>query len=197
MRRKTLYLIIIFIMSITLLGVYWLFWHKPPVVDEPNTRPETVNYTDTSQGISLDYPKTATRNELSEADRQDKFIFRASEQQTRPYLITLRYEDGLRKASQVTKTPTMELLISNLDKAYPKRYENYKHASTKRYEVAGKQAAQVEFTYNGPSGELAKQRLVIVLKDENKAFYLSLQSKARDFNSLSTIFDDVANSLKL
>ena len=154
-------------------------------------------FQDNKQGVKLSYPAEAKQLTLTTQDSEDKFLFRANSEGQTPYLITLRYEEGLRLPSQLAKTSTMDLLLANTDKVLPDRYPDYNKLSEERFNQSGKQAARVSFTYISTDGKVVHQDLYIVLKDENQAFYLSMQAKLEDFEALEARFKLTANSLSI
>lgn len=162
-----------------------------------NTTVELKEFSDAAQAVKLSYPAAANVLSLTTQDVKDKFLFRVSGDAKPPYIITLRYEDGLSIASQLSKTSTRQLLLENVSKAFPARYPGYKKLSERTYEHNGKQAAEVDFTYQAKDGSLARQSLYIFLRDENTAYYLSLQAKQSDFDKLNGSFSEIAASFRL
>jgi hypothetical protein len=154
-------------------------------------------FEDQKSDVSLSYPEEANQLQLTEQDKADKFIFRASHDSEPPYLITLRYEEGLLKASQLARISALELLLGNTDKAFPTRYPGYKKLSEQKFERAGKEAAKLEFTYTANDGQLAKQALYIFMRDDDTALYLSTQAKESDYPELEQLFSSTSESLKL
>ena len=139
---------------------------------------------DSLTGLSLHYGEPLKLEVLSPQDQKDKFIFRMSSKEP-AMLISVRYEDGLRTISSLAKQEPLELLLGNIDKAYPQRFPGYSLSNEHKLKVDGKSAAELIFTYKGPNGELAKQRQYIVMKDGDMAIIVSTQSKGNDFESLN------------
>jgi hypothetical protein len=65
--------------------------------------------------------------------------------------------------------------------------------------VAGRKAAEVTFTYKKSiAGEMLKQRLLIVMKDDDVAIYVAAQAQEKEFDNLSArLFEPVFHSLNL
>ncbi len=174
-----------------------IYQNQKPDSAAQNTTVALKEFSNTSQGVKLNYPVDASVLDLTPQDVKDKFLFRASGDAEPPYSITLRYEDGLRIASQLSKTTTRQLLLDNVFKAFPTRYPGYKKLSERTFEHSGKQAAEIDFTYQGKDGSLARQALYIFLRDENTAYYLALQAKESDFDKLNSTFGEIAASFQL
>lgn len=175
----------------------FIYRNQKPDSAAPNTTVELKEFSDATQAVKLSYPAAANVLSLTAQDVKDKFLLRASGDAKPLYSITLRYEDGLKTASQLSKTSTRQLLLDNVSKAFPVRYPGYTKLSERTFEHNGKQAAEVDFTYQGKDGALARQSLYIFLRDENTAYYLSLQAKQSDFDKLNGTFSDIASSFRL
>lgn len=153
---------------------------KPPVqVSNEKTA------SDLEQGLSVRYKEPLTEQALSGQDKDDKFIIRLTSQAP-AMIVSVRYEEGLRAASAVTKQETLPMLLGNADKAFPQRYTEYSKKGERQFEIAGKKAAELIFTYKGPNGDVAKQRLLIIAKDENTAIYIAFQAQETGFEGLNT-----------
>ncbi len=178
-------------------GLFLAFdkWRSDSKEDAPVTV-ELTQFNDTEQNISLGYPVDAKKLALTPKDIADKFLLRVGAESDEPYLITLRHENGIRIGAQLARVDTIDHLLTTLNKSFPSVYENFDKISESKFEHQGKKAAIVEFSYTGPSGDTAYQRINIFLKDDDSAYYLSMQSKEVDRENLLTKFDAVADSFK-
>ena len=175
---------------------YWFFKNAPK---DNRLEESTAAFIHQETGAALRYPEAlVSSKQLSDKDQQEKIVFRATEKlQNSPFLATLRYEEGLRIAASLAKVDTIELVLDGANKANPVRYPDYKKVSERRFQQDGKEAAEIIFTYTGLSKEVVKQRLILIAKDDNTAFYLALQSREDAFDKQnSTIFEIIASSLK-
>lgn len=160
-------------------GVGFFSWYH----SQPSWKVQTI----TDPKISFEYPSVIRPNILTDSEKNDKFLFRAKEVQdtnTPPMLVTLRHEDGLRAPAALTHQELIDMLLGNIDKAYPQRFPGYEALSTHKFEQDGHKAAELFFTYDSPSGGKIKQRLLIADIDGNRVIYLSAQAKESDYPQL-------------
>lgn len=141
-------------------------------------------------GLNFMVHKSFTDSQLSEDDTMNKILYRINQEGDKPFLITLRSEDGLRLAASLSHQDLIPMLLGNIDKAYPARFSNYQALSTRQFEQNGHKAAEVIFTYDGPAGVKIKQRFLIVDIDGNRALYLAAQAKEADFATLNKKYFD-------
>lgn len=163
---------------------------------ESSTQIELAQFSDEKQNVSLSYPNEANKLALTPKDIADNFLLRVGVEDEMPYLITLRYEDGLRTGAQLARVDTIDLLLTTLNKSFPNIYKDFMKISESKFDREGKEAAFVEFQYTGPSGEIANQRVNIFLRDDDTAYYLAMQSKKKDVESLTPTFYAVSNSFR-
>lgn len=165
-------------------GLIWLTQNDPLA---PNMQASRASIEDAATRLSIRYSEPLKPQHLTAQDKKDKFIFRLTS--TNPaMLVSVRYEDGLRTVSTLAKQEPLELLLSNAAKAYPERYPNYKLLSERKLTIDDRSAAELTFTYHGPSGEVIKQRQLIVTKDETTAYYVSVQSTESNFDNLNKLY---------
>lgn len=155
-------------------------------------------FQDYTTGAVLNYPPTALSQKITEQDKKDKIIFRARqiEGQEKAFLITLRYENGLRPLAQLAKMEPINLIINGVEKAYPQRFPNFKLLEMKKFSRDGRPGAEINFKYKGPSGENIRQRLLILMASDDRAVYLAGQTKQADFEDLREDFDQIFDSLR-
>jgi hypothetical protein len=157
----------------------------------------TKTFTDSKLGLELKYPEQLKPEPLTEQDAKDRINFRLSSAKP-AFLIAGRSETGLRVVVNATKIPMIDGLLRSLERSYPARFPDFKQDETRRLTVSGRNAAEVTFSYKGPSGERAAQRLLIVALDDDTAYYLSGQVKAAELDKAnSVLFDQVFGSLTI
>ncbi len=142
---------------------------------------ETFNHAETQTKFS--YKGTIKAEQLTDDDTAYHIIFRGSPGQgvKDQFLITLRYEEDIRQAAALAGIEPIQLILSNAGKAFPQRFPDYRQVSVRRLEQAGRTAAEVIFEYKGTTGEIIKQRLLIIMKDDDTAFYLAAQATAAEY----------------
>lgn len=187
MSKKTIVITLIIVTIIVVALCGWWFWQS-----------KTVKLTSLSDstGVSFNYPQKLEVQSLSEQDKKDNLLFKAVQpQSTSPLLITLRYEEGLRKATSLSRQEPIDLLVNNTKLAYPKRFPEYKEVSRRRFDIKGHKSAEFIFTYQN-KGETLKQQFIIIIKDDDTAFYMAFQAKEGDFDTVSKkYFAPITNSL--
>lgn len=195
MSRKTIAICLVCVLIVVVAGIGWLAMSSEdraeqaaPVVAEHIAQDKTT-------GLSLRYKEPLSQSEVSSQDKKDKFIFRLTST-TPAMLVSVRYEDGLRAVTAVSRQELLPMLLTNADKSFPQRYSEYSKKQERQLEVAGKKAAELIFTYKGPNGDVAKQRLLIIAKDEDTAIYISAQTQEPKFSQLNdqyfeSLFDSV------
>lgn len=157
-----------------------------------------VPYNDARTGVSLNYPSDMAVEPLSSQDTQDNFILRLSQAGELPALITLRYETGLRKATSLSRQSPLDLVVSNIKQSFPRRYSDYKLLEEHTFEKNDHKFGEVNFTYRGPAGETAHQRLIVLIKDDDTAIYLTAQAREADFAKAdSTYFRSILDSIQV
>lgn len=143
-------------------------------------------FSDPATRVVFEYPPSLVSQPIREADLKDKIIFRASEQAgDTPVLVTLRYEDGLRVLTNLVQRDLLDILVGNSDTMHPERFPGYQKISQQQFERHGKKASETIFTYRNPAGERIKQRLLIIVRDDDLAVYLAAQAREVDFDELS------------
>jgi hypothetical protein len=181
----------------------------------------TVEYRDADTGVSVRYSsKLAVEKATSARDVQDKIVFRIKSRDVQKasgslgkfgmterrdssvaprddMLVTMRYEDDLRKVSNTLRKDLRDILVENSEKVFAQEFIKYEKVSERTFEQNGKRAAEIIFTYLSPYGQSVTQRFMIVIRDENTAFYLSAQApkdryeplNRRYFNMMFNSFD--------
>ncbi len=174
----------------SIVGGVFFFWQEA----------RTPIFHDTATLLTIRYPIAVVRAGITDDDKRAKIIFRATEsgiEAATPFLITARYEDGLRKISSMLRYDILDILTDNVDKLFPGQYPKFEKIDEKRYSLNGKKAAEIVFSYLSPVGEEVKQRFVIVMRDEDMAMYMTAQAKEKDFESLNKkYFENIISSLR-
>ncbi len=135
-------------------------------------------------GFKFSYKEPLKEERLSSQDTEDGFLARLSAYDP-ALLLSVRRETGLRTPAQFAKTDVETMLGASIDKSLPDRYPEFTLESSTALEVGGKRALERVFSYRGPSGARAKQRLTAVLVDDNTALYISFQSTERVYDTVS------------
>lgn len=153
-----------------------------------------------STGVSLDYDsKYAQAISLTEQDTKDRFILRLTDKggANKPFLFNIRYEDNLAAASAITKQPVLNHLESSANLALPQK-DGYKLLSSERTEIAGQESLKYIFTYTANKDTTAKQQLLIIPLNNDRAIYISQQAIVEDYDTINQqVFDPILETLKL
>ena len=196
--------LIAIVAAILILGGALLVWMVTNSKDSPGQNSskisaEITSFEDEQQGISFEYvSQHLAPKALSEQDKKDNIIASFNGGGGVPMLVTVQYEEGLSKVSNILKREPIDIVLENSAKVLPQKYPDYKKESERKFEYNGKQAAEIIFTYTGNNEEKIKQKLFILLKDRNTAFYMLAQSRERDFAQLETeVFDTSFQSLNV
>lgn len=173
----------------------------------------TTEYTDPDTGARMTYStRLAAERATAQRDIQDKILFRikgktgsgtrlrqgfgAAGVADSQLLVTVRYEDDLRKVSNTLRKDLLDILVENSEKVFQREFIKYERVSERRFEHRGRRAAEIVFTYLSPYGRFVQQRFMILIRDENTAFYLSAQASKEQFKGLNKrYFDTMFNSV--
>jgi hypothetical protein len=166
--------------------------------DKTADQPTYRTFTSQTTGTEIKHDAKLLPTKLSAQDKKDKIVLRLINSEELPeLLVTMRTEDGLRLLSVYAKQDLRSVIMQNISKAYPLRFPEYTQLSTRNFEVNGKKAGEVIFTYKKGS-ELIKQRFVFIIKSDDEAIYLAAQSRNSDFDALNTTyFDKIFDSLTI
>lgn len=161
-----------------------------------NPKTQLANFNEA--GVVLNYPQAFQTAPISAAEHeQDLVLLRLIGAQNMPTLAaTLRYEKGLAAVAAITKTPILDLLLSNSNRSFSTNFEAYQKLSEVRRDQFGHQAAEILFTYK-VEGQDFKQRFMIVVKDTDSAYYLAARAPVADFDELNNkYFEPMFASLR-
>ena len=149
-------------------------------------------------GLTISYPTEAKLFELSEADQQSNIILRLAGENEPQYLVTVRAEKGLRLPSQLSKLDVIDLVVTGAIRSNPDRYPDYKQISETKQTISEKNAHEIVFTYDGPTGDRAQQALYLIEKDSDTALYVSMQALEKDFATVNEkVFQQIIQGLTL
>jgi ribosomal protein L17 len=158
-----------------LLGGYWF------------TRTQSTRVYIPETNIEIEVPRLIKVQALSEQDLAAQILFRAlNTKDENQFLITVRKEEGLRKAAALSRTDVLSLVVGNLEKAYPQRFGGYKKISENSKKFGSHEGTEITFTYNGPSGETIAQRILVLPLDGNSVIYLTAQAQEQHFRALNS-----------
>ncbi|MDP2630647.1 MAG: hypothetical protein Q8P56_04520 [Candidatus Uhrbacteria bacterium] len=147
----------------------------------------TPEFYDPDTHVSFRYSnKLVGQRAYDEKDKQDKIIYRLKngEKISEPILVTVKYENGLRKVSSVLRYDIVDILLDNADKLFAKQYIKYAKESERKFTTdSGNKAAELTFSYLSPLGYFIKSRMVIVMRDEDEAIYVSAQTGQKTFDA--------------
>lgn len=194
MKKWLILLAGVFLIIIT--GSYILFSKDT----QPSVAPiNTTAFHDNTTGVSLKYPEKLEAAALNEQDKKDRILLRLQQSGSidMPLLVTLRYEDGIRQTANLLKREPLDIILDSIDKSYPQRFPDFQKNDQKRLEINGRKAAEVTFTYKRNNvGEKLKQRLLIIMKDDDVAIYLAAQSTEQHFATANqTYFEPMFTSI--
>ncbi|MBI2483832.1 hypothetical protein HYV71_01445 [Candidatus Uhrbacteria bacterium] len=170
-------------------GIYYLYQQvRTPLFYDPITL------------ITFQYPDGVIRASTeSEEDQKAKIIFRGKESEkdaTTPFLVTIRYEHGLRKVSSLLRYDIIDILADSVDKQFPKEHPKFEKIDERRFSLKSKKAGEITFTYLSRVGEQIKQRFLIVARDEDMALYITMQAREKDFDAINAkYFEKIISSI--
>lgn len=149
-------------------------------------------------GLTFSHSPQLVEAEVGNADRDSGILNRwqVAPETGIALLITLRKEQELSKAANLTGEEPIGIILNTISRTYPRRFPGYSELSRREFEQSSRPAAEIIFTYDGETGERVKQRFIAIMKDDDQALYLSLQAKDSEFDALNTrFFNAIANSL--
>lgn len=158
---------------------------------------ELKTFRDTDSGITFKYPtEELAERALTPQEVADKTLVHLTGKQS-SVVVTLQAETGLSKVSALLKREPFDIVLENSAKVLPTKYAGYKLVDERRFEQDGRKAAELIFTYTGNGGVSVRQRLLIVLRDRDTAYYLTGQTKASEYAKLnSSALDPIFKSVK-
>jgi len=170
-------------------GGVWIYIQK--------TTPE---FYDPETHVSFRYSnKLVGERAYEKKDTADKIVYRVKngEKVPEPLLVTMKYENGLRKVSSILRYDIIDILLDNADKLFAKEYIKYTKESERKFTTQdGKKAAELKFTYLSPLGYFIESRMMILMRDEDMAVYVTAQSPQKAFENVNKrYFEKIFTSL--
>jgi hypothetical protein len=179
----------------------WSVWY---VRSSNNPQPQSVQsistekFTDPTTGLQLEYVTGLHQDVLTQEDTSNKIILRLGRSTPETILVTARHEKGIRKSANLTRQDPLALMIDGASRSLSLRYPSYKELNQKTFDLNGHRAGELVFTYQlEGAAKVAKQRLLIVLKNDDEAVIIAMQTDESSFDSVNTTyFEPIAKSVK-
>jgi hypothetical protein len=186
--------ILVAILAIVVAGVGYRTLHK--------SAPKSLVWQSfTNEEVTFEYDPSLSRGELSADDQKLNILVRLQKSAGQSsVLITLRKETGLRVAATLGRQSIIDLVSDSSSKLLPQRFPGYQKESERRFTHEGRPANEIIFTYDSPAGEgqRIRQKLHIVEKDGDTAYYLSAQTTTESWQETDNrIFKRLFESLHL
>jgi hypothetical protein len=195
--KKTIYIGSILLIVLVLVSVLTTFISNKKNITQTEVL-ALSSFKNDQYGLSVSYPAEAKMLELSEADQQSNIFLRLAGENEPQYLVTVRAEKGLRLPSQLSKLDVIDLVVTGAIRSNPDRYPGYKQVSETKRTIGEKDAHEIVFTYDGPTGDRAQQALYLIEKDPDTALYISMQALERDFAAVNEkVFQQIVQGLTL
>jgi hypothetical protein len=138
--------------------------------------------------IVLSLPNAQTvKSDEDKIDHNVSILLRHEVYEDPRYLVSVKREMGLRAAASMSRMEPLDMLLGNIERAYPMRFSGYHVESEVRRNVANRPAADLVFTYEN-AGKVIRQRLLLFLWDGDTAYFVTAQARAADFDELNTLF---------
>lgn len=159
--------------------------------------PSATVYVNSEHGIRLEYPKSLSpQNTSEEKDKKNNRLLRLNREDP-PTRVIVWYEDGLQAATTLTRQQPLDRILEALPKAYPRQFPEFKLLEERRVKVGDKDGAEVVFTYKGPAKEAVRERLLIVIKDADRAVYVAVHVPENNHDALSKEVDSLFASVSV
>lgn len=149
---------------------------------------KTPKFYDPDIQVGFKYsPDLVGQRAYDERDVADKIVYRIKngEKVDSPILVTVKWETGLRKVSSVLRYDIRDILLDNADKQFAKQYIKYEKKNERKFDWQGKKAAEMEFEYLSPLGVFIRQRMMILMRDEDTAVYISAQTRQKEYDAIN------------
>ncbi len=155
-------------------------------------------FTNPEPQFMFDYYQKMNLTQSSEEEKQkaEPFVRLTEGSLETSLLVSIRMEKGLRLVTSLTHQDLIPYLLNSAEGAHPQRFSGYHKQSEREFELSGKKAAEITFTYDSPAGGRIEQRFMIIAYDGNTALYFAAQAKEADFDQLNKkYFDRIFQSL--
>jgi hypothetical protein len=158
-----------------------------------------VVFFDPSSSLTLSYSPNLMPTALSSGDLRDKFLLRLQPEDSsgENLLISVRYENGFEKISNVTLKDPIDIILDSIERSYPQRFQGFTKINQAVFNLNGSKAAEINFEYLGPTEETITQVLLVLMKDSDRAFYVSFQSPKEQFENIyNRYYPEIKNSVR-
>jgi len=199
MNNKKFFYGVVVLMAVLGLGAVYFLIASGENTTEDVAGVEASNQITTQprSGVALSYTSPFSEQRLTQEDIDNGFLHRLTSQNP-PIIFTVRQEAGLQIAANATGQSILDMVASNLRRAYPDRFPGFEIVTEKNFSIDGRDAKDIVFTYNNASGQSVKQRFVIVRKTSDVAIYLSMQSQIATYDDNNThYFERLLASVKI
>lgn len=184
-------LVTVLVLAILVLGLVGFFYFRHQA--------SLAIFYDQSIGVSFAYDKgyqqhPAYVNDSTEIDPYT-FYFQRNDPQA---FLTVKYETGLAMPANILSMRVIDYVQYEMEQFFPVRYgPTYKSISTGVLKVAGKDAAENVFAYTDADGRPNEVRLVVIVWDNNSAYYFFEQSHQTLFDKIKGDLDPILKTLVL
>ncbi len=192
-RSRYIFALTLVVLTAVIGATGYIFVHRKPERKDTNT-PATLAVSSkryNSITMSQDVPSEFKQLELSKEDIADNFLDRMTKFNNdglQEMLITVRNEKRFNLVSGLTKKEPVDVILDNIAKNYPQRFPGYKKLRQQKFTTAGVEAAEVVFVYDSPSGQKAKQHILVLMRTKDEAVYVAYQALEKDFDRLDTTY---------
>lgn len=157
-------------------------------------KPALKTYQNSKHQVSFSYPAEA---QLDTAHKDGRVVKVSNASGQVEYSLVVDYETDLKTVATAAHKPLIDALIANAAKSLPKTYPRFEQTDSKKYQVDGHDAAEIQFTYMNMD-EPITARLVMVTVSDNKAVYIRAQTKSGAFPQVNKRqFEPIITSLNL
>ncbi|HEX9679291.1 MAG TPA: hypothetical protein VGA08_01610 [Candidatus Saccharimonadales bacterium] len=161
-------------------------------------RTDNQLFDDPNFGLVFSYSTDLEQTKLTEQDHKGSIFLRLQPNSSLAanLLVTARAESGLAKVSAVTKQTPLEIIASNIERTYPSRFSGWQLQTERTFDISGRPAKEIIFSYNGPA-EPITQRFLVIIKNDDSAIFLSAQAPTAQYGAVNqayfeSIFDSVS-----
>lgn len=157
-----------------------------------------VTFRSHEAGITLTHSLDLQATPLKQEDVEHRLVLRLSGKRTpTPLQVTVRYEDGLRPISVATGQNLQDVLLANTTKSFPGRFPQYTEVSRHHLTINTRRASELIFTYKSPTGDVIRQRFLLIVISDDKAAYIAAQTRDSAFDEINTeYFDKIFGSVQ-
>lgn len=185
--KKTRFLIALFVVLVA--GAVLLFIRFRQ--GSASQQPEWKIYTNLEKGISFRYPPDYATAQLTESFTEAGIFVRLLKANAEASL-SVSQETGLGMLKLAGGT-VYDALVDQVNRRYPDRFPGYKKVRFSETVIANEKAAIFDFTYTAKDGNIAQQRLAVIVKN-NDAYFIAAQTLQERFSQMETEFTRIIES---